>query len=234
MNTPHATPALVAAVFDAYGTLFDVHSIAVELERHFPRKGAAISRTWRERQIDYTRLRTLSQRYVPFTDVTRDALRYACRLHAATLAPEIEQSLMDGYLHLAPHPEAHDAVAQVRALGLRCAILTNGDSPMIEAVVKHAGFEGVFDDLISVDVVRQYKTAAPAYQLAVDRMHCEPSRILFVSSNGWDACGATWFGFTTCWINRANAPAEELGVHPHHEGRTLHDVVAYAMRLLNA
>ncbi|HEU4622231.1 MAG TPA: haloacid dehalogenase type II [Burkholderiaceae bacterium] len=219
---------LTAVVFDAYGTLFDVHSVIVALEKLFPGHGSAISHTWRSKQVEYTQLRTLSDRYAPFSIVTRDALRYACAAHGMVLDPSAEDALMCEYERLDAYPEVHRAIERLRGLGLSTAILSNGDPAMLGPAVAHADLAPLLDAVLSVDTVGKYKTAPEAYSLATDRFGCVSERILFVSSNGWDVAGAAWCGFRTCWINRTEAPADQLGVRPHHEGRTLDDVAAFA------
>jgi 2-haloacid dehalogenase len=113
-------------------------------------------------------------------------------------------------------------------LGLPLAILSNGNPEMLNTAVEAAGFTGLFKHVLSADSTGKFKTAPETYQLAPDAFGCQARDILFVSSNGWDACGATWFGYTTFWVNRAGNPAEKLGVTPHAEGRTLMAVVAFA------
>jgi len=220
-----------AIIFDAYGTLFDVHSVAVLADELFPGRGDELSALWRVKQIDYTRLRTLSDRYVPFSQVTRDALVFACR--ALKLEPGDERfvRLMARYERLAVFPENPGALARLTARGLPLAILSNGDPPMLEALVENAGLSGTFDHLLSADRVRRFKTAREVYELGPAALGLPARYILFVSSNGWDACGAAWYGYTAFWVNRAGAPREELGVAfdgaPHGEGRTMDDVVAF-------
>jgi len=216
-----------AVVFDAYGTLFDVYSIGVLAEQSFPGAGDALTRTWRERQIDYTRLRTLSNRYEPFDMVTRDALRWTADALGLELSAEAEQVLMRGYAQLSAYADALDVLRTLKRMGMRLAILTNGTSAMLEALVEHAGMRGLLDQVLSVDAVKQYKTAAAAYQLAPDAFGLPAKEMLFVSSNCWDACGAAWFGYTTIWINRSGLPPERLGVSPDATGSSLEDVVRF-------
>lgn len=214
-------------VFDAYGTLFDVYSIGVLAEQLFAGKGDALTRMWRERQIDYTRLRTLSNRYEPFDVLTRDALRWSAETLQLSLSAEAEQALMQRYAQLSAHADAIEVLCALRAMGMRLAILSNGTPAMLEALVEHTGMRGLFERVLSVHAVGQYKTAAAAYQLAPDAFGLPAKEMLFVSSNGWDACGATWFGYTTIWINRSGLPAERLGVSPDATGNSLEDVVRF-------
>jgi 2-haloacid dehalogenase len=202
-----------AVVFDAYGTLFDVHSVIRRGEALFPGKGGALSQLWRARQLEYTWLRSLMGRYEDFASVTRAALRYACGALGLACTPAIEDTLMQEYLRLSPYPEVSAAIA---ALGDRpLAILSNGSPGMLEPLVAHAGLSAHFDAVISVDRVRIYKPHPSVYQLAVDALGVSRERIAFVSSNFWDIAGATAFGFRTYWINRSQAVADELGFQPY-------------------
>lgn len=223
---------LKGVVFDAYGTLFDVYSVAALAESLFPGKGAQIARQWRVSQLDYTRLRTLSGRYEPFSAVTRDALRHACASCGAALSPEREAMLMGAYDRLVAFDEVHPAIEQLRGRGLPIGILSNGDPPMLDSAISAAGLHGLIDHVLSVDTVKRYKTAPEGYALAPAAFGCPTEALLFVSSNGWDACAATWYGFRTIWINRGHLVLDELGVRPHREGRTLDDVVRFATELL--
>ena len=216
-----------AVVFDAYGTLFDVYSIGLMAEQLFPGKGDALTRMWRERQIDYTRLRTLSNCYEPFDVITREAMRWTADALGLALSAETEQQLMQRYAKLSAYADALEALRALERMGIRRAILSNGTPAMLEALVEHNGMGGMFDHVLSVDAVRQYKTAAAAYQLAPEALGLPPKEMLFVSSNCWDACGAAWFGYTTIWINRSGLPAERLGVAPDATGDSLHEVVRF-------
>jgi len=229
----HATPRLKAIAFDAYGTLFDVYSVGALAEQLFPGKGAELSALWREKQIDYTRLRTQSGRYKPFLEITRDALVFAGRKLGLALDEATLQRLMNQYACLSAFPENLQALRELKALGLPMAILSNGTPQMLDIAVKSAGMNGMFDHLLSVDAVKKYKTAPEAYQLGPDAFGCKAAEILFVSSNCWDACGASWFGYTTFWINRSRQPLEELDVRPTAEGSLLTDVAAYVRQHLS-
>jgi 2-haloacid dehalogenase len=221
-------PALLRAIaFDAYGTLFDVYSVGALAEQLFPGKGAELAALWRDRQIDYTRLRTLSNRYVDFWQVTRDALRFACARLALPLDEAAEKKLMAQYASLSAFPENLDALRALKALGLPLAILSNGTPRMLDIAIKSAGMSGLFDHVLSADSVRQYKTAAAVYELGPAAFGLPARQILFVSSNAWDACGAAWFGFTSFWINRSGQPPEALDVAPAATGRLLTDVVSF-------
>ena len=219
-----------AIVFDAYGTLFDVYSIGALAERLFPGRGEALAVLLRDKQIEYTRLRTMSSRYKPFWDVTRDALVFSCRKLGLDLTREAEDALMAQYAALPPFPENLNVLQELRAMGLQLAILSNGNTAMLESVVVAAGLAPMFDHLLSVDAVRKFKTAPEAYQLGPDRFGFGVEQMIFVSSNCWDVCGATWFGYRTFWVNRADAPMDELDVVPHARGRTLTDLLTYVQQ----
>lgn len=218
-----------AIAFDAYGTIFDVLAIAVTADRFHPGRGAELSTLWRVKQIDYTRLRTLSDRYEPFSKVTRDALMSAAAVLGLPLDDAQVEALMTEYDRLVVFPDAAETLPRLKALGLPLGILSNGDPPMLGAVVANAGLDGLFDHLLSVDPVGRFKTAPEAYALGPKAFGLDAREILFVSSNGWDACGAAWFGYTTFWINRLGAPGEELGVVPDGTGSTMRDVIDWLM-----
>ena len=217
-----------AVLFDAYGTLFDVHSVVVLAEQLFPGQGQALSVLWRDKQIEYSRLVTTSNdgaHYQPFWDLTRAGLRYACLRLKLDLTASHEAQLMAQYHHLSAFAENHQVLQTLRRKGIVLGILSNGDPAMLHAVVKSAGFEGLLDHVISVDSMRKYKTHPAAYALGEQATGMPARDILFVSSNGWDALAATWYGYQTLWVNRYGLPFETLGVQPSHTGNTLQDVL---------
>jgi 2-haloacid dehalogenase len=219
-----------AIVFDAYGTLFDVYSIGALAEKLFPENGKALAELWRAKQIEYSQLRTLCSTYKPFWEVTQDALIFTCKKLQLDLSFDAQNALMGQYAKLQPFPENLAVLQQLKEMGLKLAILSNGNPQMLDAVVKAAGMQGLFNHILSVDAVKKFKTAPEAYQLAPDVFGLSARNILFVSSNCWDACGATWFGYSTFWVNRSAAPLEELGVAPHAEGRSLTDLLDYVKK----
>lgn len=216
-----------AILFDAYGTLFDVHSVGLMAEQLFPGKGTEISALWRAKQIEYSHLRTLSGRYKNFWDLTRDALDHTLARLALQPTAEQAEKLMSQYACLTAFPENLGALKALKKLGLPLGILSNGTPRMLDIAIKSAGMAGLFDHVLSVEAVGQYKTAPAAYQLGPDALGLPAKQILFVSSNGWDAAGATWFGYTTYWINRGGHPAEHLDVQPTATGRLLTDVCEF-------
>jgi 2-haloacid dehalogenase len=205
-------PQIEAWVFDAYGTLFDPYSVQRKAESIFPGRGETLSRLWRSRQLEYTWLRALMNRYADFWQVTREALIYACRSLGLHYDEGQQEELMREYLSLAVYPDANaglDALASRRQ-----AILSNGTREMLEAVVEHAGLNQAFVALLSVDQVKTYKPSPAVYQLAVETLNLRKSQIGFVSSNYWDAVGAAAFGFPAFWLNRDGVVPDELGATP--------------------
>lgn len=201
-----------ALVFDAYGTLFDVHSVVRACESFWPGEGARVSQLWRAKQLEWTWQRSLMRRYVPFARITRDALGYACAALRVSLDEEKAGRLMQEYLALALYPDVRGALAALRTARHKLAILTNGSPDMIDPLVAQSGLE--FDAVLSVDEVKVFKPAPEVYELAVKRLGAAAHEIGFVSSNGWDAQGAKSFGFRVWWINRAGAPVDALGFSP--------------------
>src|SRR5215212_2438118 len=153
-----------AYVFDAYGTLFDVHSVAARSEAFWPGKGAALSQLWRAKQLEYTWLRSLMQRYVPFSQVTREALAYACALLGLPLEEKHARQLMQDYLDLTPYADVPASLARLK--GAKRAILTNGSPDMIDPLVRQRGLAGEFDAVLSVDAVKIFKPSPKVYALA--------------------------------------------------------------------
>lgn len=213
-----------ACVFDAYGTLFDVHSA---VGRHATRLGysaEAISQTWRAKQLEYTWLRTLMQRYAPFTQVTADALDYA--LDAFDVADAaLRDDLLDAYLRLDAYPEAQAVLTRLRDAGVATAILSNGDERMLGAAVDAAAIGGSLDAVLSVDAIGVYKPDPRVYELACTRLGVEPGEISFQSANAWDAVGAAAFGFRVVWCNRFGQKPERLAPAPDVEARDLNAVL---------
>jgi 2-haloacid dehalogenase len=209
-----------ALVFDAYGTLYDVHSVVRRCEQFWPGKGASLSQLWRSKQLEYTWQRSLMRRYAPFSQVTREALEYTCAALGLALDAERSAALMQEYLRLATYAEVPAALAAMR---VKKAILSNGSPDMLEPLVKHSGI--ALDAVLSVDAVKVFKPAPEVYQLAVDRLGVAKDAIGFVSSNCWDALGAKSFGFSVFWINRLKAPVDALGFQPDRIVQGAHEVL---------
>jgi 2-haloacid dehalogenase len=201
-----------AFLFDAYGTLFDVHSVVLRAATGIAGDLDALSQLWRQKQLEFTWLRALMDRYQDFEKITEDALRTALeQLHLAATETEVRK-LLDAYLTPAVFPDARAAIDVLRASPL--AILSNGTPRMLEAAVRNNGLQSCFSSIISVDQVKTYKPSPRVYQLGPEALHLPPEEILFVSSNAWDAAGAKAFGYRVCWCNRSGRPMERLGFAP--------------------
>ncbi len=206
-------PPIKACVFDAYGTLFDVHSAVNSLAEKVGPRHAELSATWRKKQLEYTWLRSLMNRYEDFWQVTGDALDYAmdeCGLSDNALHAD----LMHAYLSLKPFPEVKAVLTLLKRSGIPTAILTNGSPAMIDAAVNSAGLNDVIDHNLSVHELNLYKPDNRVYQLAVDALGISAQSISFQSSNAWDASGAAAFGMQVVWINRYSQPPERLPGKP--------------------
>jgi 2-haloacid dehalogenase len=223
-----ATPR--AVLFDAYGTLFDVYSVALLAEQLFPGHGERLAVLWRDKQIEYSRLVSMSgsgEHYRPFWDLTRAGLRWAALRLGLAMDAAAEERLMNQYHHLSSFPENKAVLQALRARDIPAGILSNGDPQMLAVAVKSAGFDGLLDPLLSVHETRRYKTDPAAYALGPAALKLPAREILFVSSNGWDAIGATWFGYTTLWVNRAGLPPEQLDTEPTRTGSSLRAVLDF-------
>ena len=205
-----------ACVFDAYGTLFDVHSAVGRLRADVGPKADELSQIWRTKQLEYTWLRSLMGEYRDFWQVTGEALDYAFARTGVDPAG-IRDRLMDAYLGLDAYPEVPAMLGRLKAAGLKTAILSNGEPNMLEAAVNAAGLSGLLDEVLSVDPLGIYKPHPSVYQLAVDRLGVRADGIAFQSSNAWDVHGAAVFGFRPVWINRFAAPVERLPGAAEHE-----------------
>jgi 2-haloacid dehalogenase len=221
-----------AVLFDAYGTLFDVYSVALLAEQLFPGHGQTLSVLWRDKQIEYSRLVTTSRQgpqrasvYQPFWELTRAGLRYACKRLSLDLSPEGEQQLMNQYRHLSAFPENREVLHTLKARGIVTGLLSNGDPAMLDVAVKSAGLTDLIDHVISVDAIGRYKTDPDAYALGEKATGLRAAQMAFVSSNAWDALAATWYGFQTLWVNRYQLPFEEIGPRPVHTGSDLRSVL---------
>ena len=198
-------------VFDAYGTLFDVHSV-VEAGREITSDPAALSTTWRQKQLEYTWLRALMGTYADFWVVTEAALRYSIRRLGLSATEAQVRRLMDAYLSLACFPEVQAALG--RLAGRPRAVLSNGSPGMLAAAVTASALTALLEHVISVDRVKTYKPSPLVYALGPQILGIAAGELLFVSSNGWDVAGAKSFGYQVAWCNRTGAPEEALGVSP--------------------
>lgn len=206
-----------AAVFDAYGTLFDVHSAANRLAPRLGDKAGALSEVWRVKQLEYTWLRSLMGRHADFWQVTQDALDYAMAKVELEDA-DLRQALLEMYLSLEPYPEVKAVLRKLRKAGIKTAILSNGSPEMLSAATKSAGLRELLDDVLSVEPMKVFKPAPVVYRLPSVRLGISDREIAFMTSNAWDAAGAASGGLRVVWVNRLAQPPERL---PHGPERTL-------------
>ncbi len=209
-------------VFDAYGTLFDVDAAA--RDSAVPRDvWPRLAADWRRKQLEYSWLRTVAGAHVDFWQVTQDALDWA--LEASGLSEAgLRAEMLDLYRRLAPYPEVPDVLRDLRARGVRLAILSNGSCAMLADAVAAAGLDGQFDAVLSVDAVGAFKPAPAVYDMVGQHFGCAPRDALFVSANGWDICSGAAYGFRTLWLNRAGAPMDRLHGAPDAVARDLMDL----------
>ncbi|QKM63751.1 haloacid dehalogenase type II [Polynucleobacter antarcticus] len=218
--------------FDAYGTLFDVYSMGQLAEELFPNQGEQFANLWRDRQIEYTRLVTMSdpnplgsKHYLPFWEITIRALHYVCKRMHLVLTPEYEKRLMDQYAKLSAFGDSLTVLKALKERAISTAILSNGSRDMLSTVVQSNGLQPYLDKVVTVEEVKLFKTAPQSYQLLLDAFSVSKNEILFVSSNAWDVVGASWFGLDVFWVNRQGLPFEEIGNRPTFEGNSLNQVL---------
>ena len=219
-------PAFKAIAFDAF-PIFDPRPVFRLAETLFPGKGAELSNGWRTRQFEYQWLRALSGHYADFWQTTEDGLVFAAKVLQLELTPEKRAQLMEAYLGLKAWPDVPSALRVLQRSGVRLGFLSNMTRKILDACIKNGGLDGIFEHVLSTDQTRVYKPDPRAYQIAIDAFRLPRSEILFVAFAGWDAAGATWFGYPTFWVNRLNVPTEELGVTPDAVGRDLTDLVSF-------
>jgi 2-haloacid dehalogenase len=216
-------PDISVCVFDAYGTLFDVHSAAARLRPSLGDKADQLSEIWRQKQLEYTWLRSLMGRYDDFWQVTSDALGYAMVAVGMT-DPALRAQLMQLYLTLAPYPEVKPTLERLKTAKMQTAILSNGTQTMLVAAAKNAEVYPLLDHILSVEPLATYKPSPAVYQLAVDKLGVPPARICYLSANAWDAAGAAAFGFRVVWVNRFRQPPEALPGDPVATVNTLSEL----------
>jgi len=212
-----------ACVFDAYGTLFDVHSAVGKHRARLGDVADQVSAVWRTKQLEYTWLRSLMGRHADFWQVTRDALDFAFEMHAVKDL-ELSTDLMEAYLQLTCYPEVPAALAELKKRGFQIAILSNGTPVMLEAAVKNSRLEEVIPQIFSVETAGVFKPDPRVYQIAVDELSLKPEEIVFQSSNAWDAAGAAAFGLRVAWINRFGQSPERLPGKPQVEIKDLSEL----------
>jgi 2-haloacid dehalogenase len=203
-----------AAVAFDYFVLFNPDSIVSAVDRIFPGRGRALTDVWRTRQFEYAWLRSVSGRYVDFSQLTHDALVYAAKAVHVDLTESQQRRLEDAYLHLSPWPDTADTLRRLRESGVRVVTIANFSPAMLRANADHAGLTALFDALISTDANRTYKPDPRAYELGTSYLRLSKREVVFAAFGGWDAAGAKSFGYPTVWVNRFSQPAEELGVRP--------------------
>jgi len=194
-----------AVVFDAYGTLYDIQSVATVTEETFPGYGEIITQIWRIKQLEYTWLRSLMRRYEDFSVITRDSLAYTLRCLGLKNDPAVFERIMEKYLHLDLYADAKTTLAAMKDRKL--AILSNGSTDMLNALVRNTGLDRILDATISIDSKRVFKPSADAYTMIESKLGVPPAEVLFVSSNPFDACGAKAFGLKVAWIERVTSEA---------------------------
>jgi 2-haloacid dehalogenase len=214
--------------FDAYGTLFDVYSMGQLAEKLFPGHGQALALMWRDRQIEYTRLVTMSdpnpsgsKYYLPFWEITIRSLRYVCKRMNLNLSEQNEKQLMEQYAKLTGFEDSLTVLKSIKERGIATAILSNGSREMLATVVDSNGLRPYLDKVVTIEDVRLFKTDPKAYGLLLAAFPVKKEEILFVSSNAWDALAAKWYGFDVFWVNRLGHPFEEIGEKPNYEGNSL-------------
>ncbi len=213
--------AITTCVFDAYGTLFDVAAAARQAATEpgfeaLASKWPELANHWRLKQLQYTWLRAVADAHCDFWDVTQDGLDWALEAVGLQGDNTLRQRLLDLYWELQAYPEVPDMLKALKAGGLQTAILSNGSPPMLNGAVQSAAIGDVLDDVLSVESVGVFKPHASVYDLVQNRFGCARDEVLFVSSNGWDAAGASGYGFVTAWVNRAGEPMDRLPWKPAH------------------
>ena len=214
--------------FDAYGTLFDVHAAVGHHRSRLGDKADGVSAMWRTKQLEYTWLRSLMNRYVPFWHITGDALDYAFDAHGVS-DQALRDDLLNAYLQLDCYPEVPEVLAQLKDGGMQTALLSNGSPEMLESAVKGSQLGELLDAVISVHTLGIFKPHPSVYQLAVDQLGVEAHQVSFQSSNAWDAAAAATFGFRVAWVNRFNQAEERLPDQPDVQLTTLSELPAVVL-----
>ncbi len=222
-----ARPSRIRAVaFDLF-TIFDPRSVVAVAETIVPGKARELCESWRVRQFEYSWLHTAAGTYRDFRAVTEDALAYAARAHGINLSADASRTLVASYERLAPWPDSRAALESMKTAGLRLAPLANFTPGMIENLLGNAGLRPLFDEIISTDRAKTFKPDPRAYSLGPSVLRRRREEIAFAAFGGWDAAGASWFGYPTFWVNRLGAPAEELPPGPDAVGSTLTELASW-------
>ena len=209
-------------VFDAYGTLFDINSV-IEACKHITQNPEGFSKLWRAKQLEYTFLRSLMEKYKDFWKVTEDALIFAINSFGISASQIERKKLMEAYLYLKPFAEVEDALGCLKNYEL--AVLSNGSPMVLIALLENSGLKHYFRHILSADEVRAYKPSPKVYALGPKYLGIPKEEIFFVSSNSFDVVGAKAFGFKVCWINRSGTPLDELGMKPDVIVKTLEEMI---------
>ena len=217
-----------AVVFDGF-PIIDPRPVASLAEKLFPGNGMELSNSWRIRQFEYCWLRTLSDQYVDFRQVTQEALVFAAKSLRLDLSATARDQLVHSYLELSAWPDALPALQSLKAAGMRMAFLSNLTAEMLNATIRNSALQGFFEEHLTTDRVRAFKPDPRAYQMALTAFQCTREEILFVASAGWDVAGAKWFGYPTFWVNRTELPVEELGVNADAQAHSMSDLVPFAL-----
>lgn len=226
---PHPGRKIKAIAFDAF-PIFDPRSIFALTEELFPGKGTELNNRWRMRQFEYTWLRSLSNNYEDFWKVTESALTFAARALKLELTAEKRDRLMESYLKIQAYQDVLPALKTLKERGVKLGFLSNFTSSMLAAGIKNSGLESYFEQVLSTDRVKTYKPSPRAYQMGIDAFCLKKEEIVFAAFAGWDAAGAKWFGYDVFWVNRFNAPREELGVQSDGEGTSLNELVDFVQK----
>jgi 2-haloacid dehalogenase len=218
--------SIKAVLFDAF-PIFDTRPVNALAEKLFPGKGTELAALWRSRQFEYQWLRALSHDYADFWQVTKDSLVFACNSLKLPLTDVARTRLMNTHLMLKAWPDVRNVLHLLKEQDIRLAFLSNMTGAMLEANIRSAGLDGFFEEVISSDQIHSYKPDVHVYELGLQTLKLRREQILFVAFAGWDAAGATSFGYPTFWCNRSQAPPEQMGVLPQAVGETLDDLANY-------
>jgi 2-haloacid dehalogenase len=223
-----ATRPIKAIAFDGF-VITDPRPVFAKVEELFPDKGRTLNEAWRTRIFEYTWLRTVGGHYADFWHVIQDSLLVAARASRVELTIDQRDTLMQTWLALKAWPDVAPALKELKAAGIRMAFLANPTEKMLDAVVKNSNLEGFFEPHLSTDKVQVFKPDPRAYQMGCDAFKLAKEEIAFAAFAGWDAAGAKWFGYPTFWVNRMNAPVEELGAPPDGTGAGMADLVKFVL-----
>jgi len=218
-----------AIAFDAF-PIFDPRPVFKLVNDLFPDKGPALTNTWRTTQFEYTWLYTSATQYADFWKVTEDALIFAAKKNGIDLTAAHRKQLMDSYLYLNAWPDVLPVLESLKQKGIRLALLSNFTTEMLNSCIKTSKLDTYFEAVLSVDKVKRFKPSPTAYQMGINAFKLKKQEIAFAAFAGWDAAGARWFGYPTYWVNRQEAPLEELGVRPDGMGRDLVGLVDFVSR----